>query len=183
VVVKETSGGTETIPGRPLTALTTMLKSEKIRDLLVEFSVNGAALQFFFLEMAKVAAFADEEELVHFAMNDEQFVEPAVEMITLAEQVLEGGGRLDENSLQVLIDVYRLSIANILNMQSQRSKDLDERLKLSAVLSDLLKLTAVFNEKVSFEKFPVESFELVPQEWFQEMKNLQELYVAFAKSL
>ncbi|MCB2182649.1 MAG: PKD domain-containing protein [Desulfobulbaceae bacterium] len=173
----------EVVPFTPLKNLTDMLGSSKVKSLLLEFGVNGAYLQDFYRQMAEIVRSGDEKKITAFAMEEFQFIGLINEILSLGNQMYKNGRGLQPTTLQVLIDVYRLSICNFVNLQGKRSADLAKTSKLHDGLKKLTELTAMLNEYLTFEKFPTQGFELVPFTWFEDMPSLRAYAVALGKSL
>ncbi|NOR11308.1 MAG: PKD domain-containing protein [Desulfovibrionaceae bacterium] len=173
----------ELLPVAPLKILMEMLASSKVKGLLLEFGVNGAYLDDFYRQMTKIVSSGNEKEITTFAMDEFPFIGLLQEIITLGGQMHRSGRGLPENTLQVLIDVYRLSTGNLLNLQSKRSADLGSASKLHEGFKKLIELTETLNPHLGFEKFPTKGFELVPQSRFDGMPILQGYFVALGKSL
>ena len=183
VVAKTDIPEPEIIPITPLKTLNEMFKLSTVKGLLKEQEVNGAYLEDFYRQMTEIVGSGDEKKITAFAMDEFQFSGPISEIQTLGEQMYRHGRGLSETQLGLLIDVYRLSIGNIMNLQSKRSADLSGISELNEQLNKLVELTAKLNPHLVFEKFPTKGFELVPQSLFDDLPNLQKLHISFGKSL
>lgn len=183
VVAKTDIPEPEIVPMAPLKTLNEMFKLSTVKGLLKEQEVNGAYLEDFYRQMTEIVGSGDEKKITAFAMDEFQFSGPISEIQTLGEQMYRHGKGLSETQLGLLIDVYRLSIGNIMNLQSKRSADLSGISELNKQLNKLVELTTELNPHLVFEKFPTKGFELVPQSLFDDLPNLQKLHISFGKSL
>ena len=173
----------EIVPIQPLKALNEMLKASMVRGLLKEFGVNAAYLADFYRQMTDIVGSGNEADIAEYVKADFQFNGPGQEIQKLGEQIFKNHRGLQEAQLNILIGVYRLTIGNIMNVLGKRATDLSSSNELYQQLVKIVKLTAEMAPQVRFDRFQTEGFELVPQTWFDELPNLQELHIKFGELL
>lgn len=173
----------EIVPMRPLKAEIGLLGQSKVSDFLRELKVNSASLNSFYRQMAEIVGTGSEDKIRAFAMDDFWFLSPTNEIMTLGKSMFEVGRGLQEAQLGILIDIYRLSLCNIINMLSKRNGDLGRVTELNQQLRQIIKLTGELNPHLGFEKFQTDGFELVPTSTMNNLPNLQGIHGALGKIL
>lgn len=167
------------VPVPPLKAVGERLGSSR-SDILLEFGVKPAFLTDFTREMLTVVRAGTAAEYVQ---KEEIFLEAMDQYIRLANSILEVGPRLEPEQFEHVVAIYRLSIANVMNMMSQRKKDLDSISELFQLFKGISQLTTTLNLKLKTSRIPVDGFELLPKAAYEGKNNLAGFQGIFAENL
>jgi PKD repeat protein len=173
----------ELVPMLPLKTLNGLFKRPNVIGELREFGINGPFLVDFYQEMQKIAAAGEAEKITEYAQKDALFVGPAEQIVELGSQMQKHGPNFQEERLKLWIGLYRLTIGNMINVFSTRTKDLGRTGELRQILEKLVAQAIQLNRELKFERFPTEGFELVPQNRFESLPTLRNIHVGLGKAL
>lgn len=167
------------VPIAPLKAAVERLDSSR-SDILREFFVDPAFLSGFTREMLTVVRDGTAAEYV---MKEEIFLQAMKQYTRLADAVLGTDPRFESELFDHMVAIYRLSIANLMNMMSQRENDLDETSDLFQLFKEIAELTTNLNLKLKISRIPVDGYELLPRAAYEGKKNLAGFQAIFAGNL
>jgi hypothetical protein len=115
-------------------------------------------------------------------MDDPRLTDQVKRYDTLAQMMLQQLVEYDDEISHYVISVYRLGVANLINLLSRRKEDLADGDLLKG-LQTLAESTGTLDDKFKISQISVKGYQLLPGELYERMPNLMDLYKVISERL
>ncbi len=166
------------VPLEPIRSAIDLLGTAQ-QEVLSKFETEPGPLTDFQKRLLEAVRTENAGEL---AMDDPRLTDQVGRYGTLAEMMLQQLAEHDETIRHYIISVYRLGVANLINLLSRRKEDLTEG-ELLKRLQNLAELTGALDEQFKISQISVTGYQLLPGALYETMPNLMDLHKVFSERL